>query len=130
MQRAFRAILQGAATVTALCGERVDWGKRPSNDPYPAICLHLIGDGEGHTLQGRDGLSGARVQVDCYGATYAEAGAVAEAVRDALDGYRQDGFRGIFLDARRDNSERGANEADRPFRVTLDFLTHWRSSNG
>lgn len=130
MQSAFRAILQGAPTVTAFCGERIDWVERVQGDPYPAILMHLIGDAAGHTLKGSDGLSNGRVQVDCYAEDYADAADLAKAVGLVLDGYRQDGFRGIFLDARRDNSERGANEADRPFRVTLDFLTHWRSSNG
>ncbi|NRB17722.1 MAG: hypothetical protein HRU33_09200 [Rhodobacteraceae bacterium] len=67
--------------------------------------------------------------MDCYAENYADAADLATAVGLVLDGYRQDGFRGIFLDARRDNTERGANEADRPFRVTMDFLTKWRSSN-
>ncbi|WIY25120.1 tail completion protein gp17 [Parasedimentitalea psychrophila] len=129
MQRAFRAILQGAPTVTAFCGGRIDWGARLPDDPYPAILMHLIGDVAGHTLTGSDGLSRGRVQVDCYAEDYADAADLAKAVGLVLDGYRQDGFRGIFLDARRDNTERGANEADRPFRVTMDFLTNWRSSN-
>jgi hypothetical protein len=129
MQQTFRALLKGAPSVTAFCGERIDWGARLQGDGYPAIEMHLIGDVAGHTLTGSDGLSSGRVQVDCYAKDYVEAAALAKAVGLVLDGYRQDGFRGIFLDARRDNSERGANEADRPFRVTLDFLTKWRSSN-
>ena len=35
-------------------------------------------------------------------------------------------FRAIFHDATRDGREGGTNDADRPFRVSLDFLTHWR----
>ena len=129
MQRAFRAILQGAPTVTAICGDRIDWVERLQGDPYPAILMHLIGDAAGHTLTGSDGLSIGRVQVDCYAEDHADASDLAKAVGLVLDGYRQDGFRGIFLNARRDNTTRGSNEADRPFRVSMDFLTNWSESN-
>lgn len=129
MQRALRAVLLGMPAVTALCAGRVDWGKRPQGDPYPAICLHLIGDREGHTLKGPDGLSQGRVQVDCYAETYGEAAEVARAVRDALNGYRGDGFRGVFLEGQRDNTERGSNEPDRAARVSMDFLVNWRERN-
>ena len=129
MQNAFRAILKGAQTVTDICGERIDWGARLQGDSYPAIAMHLIGDTAGHTLAGSDGLWRGRVQIDCFATDYADAAALAKAVGKVLDGYRQDGFRGIFLDAKRDNTERGSNEADRPFRVTMDFLTKWSSSD-
>ncbi len=129
MQVALRSMLRAVPAVAALCRVRVDWGKRPQGDPYPAICLHLIGDREGHTLQGPDGLSQGRVQVDCFAETYGEAAAVARAVRDALNGYRGGGFRGVFLEGQRDNTERGSNEPDRAARVSMDFLVNWRESN-
>lgn len=129
MQVALRSMLRAVPSVAALCGERVDWGKRPAKDPYPGICLHMVGDREGQTLRGPDGLSRGRVQVDCYAQTYAGAAELAAAVRHALDGYRQGGFRGVFLESQRDNTERGSNEADRAARVSMDFLVNWRESN-
>lgn len=129
MQVALRSMLLAVPAVAALCGERVDWGKRPAKDPYPGICLHLVGDRAGHTLRGPDGLSRGRVQVDCYAQTYAGAAELAAAVRLALDGYRQGGFRGVFLESLRDNTERGSNEPDRAARVSMDFLVNWRESN-
>lgn len=129
MQIELRSLLLGVPAVAALCGVRVDWGKRPAQDPYPGICLHLISDREGHTLQGPDGLSQGRVQVDCYAETSDGAAALTRAVRDALNGYRGGGFRGVFLEATRDNTERGSNEPDRAVRVSMDFLVNWRESN-
>jgi hypothetical protein len=129
MQGALRAVLRGMPAVAALCAERVDWGKRPAKDPYPGICLHLIGDREGFTLRGSDGLSRGRVQIDCYAEDYTGAADLAEAVRLGLNGYRQGGFRGVFLESLRDNTERGSNEPDRAARVSMDFLVNWRESN-
>jgi uncharacterized protein DUF3168 len=127
MQSTLRAILEDAPTIKVLCGDRIDWAARPQDDGYPAILMHLINDASGHTLDGSDGLSRGRVQIDCYGDGYGDATNLAKAVVQVLDGYRQDRFRGIFLDVRRDNTERSTNEAERPFRISLDFLTNWRA---
>ncbi|WP_065328178.1 tail completion protein gp17 [Tritonibacter mobilis] len=124
-----RAILRASAPVAALCANRVDWGARPQGDDYPAIALHQVGGTQGHTLQGTDGLFQGRVQVDCYALHYSEARTLAQAVKLTLDGYRQDGFRGVFLMEDRDTSERGSNEADRPCRVSLDFFVNWRTAH-
>jgi len=46
-------------------------------------------------------------------------------VRAVLDGYSGGGFQGVFLAGSRDTREGGTNEAERPFRVSLDFITHF-----
>ena len=127
MEEAFKDVLTGNATVTALApAARINWGSRPQGSPLPAVVLNVVSDNEGLTLKGRDGLSVGRVQVDCYGATYTQAKQLSRAVRSALSGYRGGSFRLVEHVATRDSREGGTNEADRPFRVMLDFLTHWR----
>lgn len=125
MEQAFRTLLTGAVSVTALVPTAgINWGAAPQGSAPPAIVMNIVTDANGHTLQGVDGLSVGRVQVDCYGLTYASAKAVARAVRALLDGYRGGSFRAIMLEASRDTHDTGA--ADRPYRISLDFNTFWR----
>lgn len=125
MEEAFRALLLGSASVTALVGQRVGWGSHPQGQPYPAVVLHVISDAEGHVLTGSPtGLSLGRVQVDCYAATYAAAKGLARAVRALLDGHRGGSFDGILLAGTRDGREDAGPEP--LFRVSLDFLTYYR----
>ena len=125
MEEAIRARLLATAAVTALCGNRVEWGASGQGSAYPRIVMWTIDDAEGHNLQGPDGHSVGRVQVDCYALTYGASKQLSRAVRAVLDGYSGGGFQGVFLAGSRDTREGGSNEAERPFRVSLDFITHF-----
>lgn len=120
MEEALRAILAGSASVTALTGTRIDWGMRPQGQSMPAIALTNVNDGAIDHSQDGPGLSQARVQIDCYGGTYAAAKTTARAVRTLLDGYRGGMFQGAFLAGARDLSE-GEGET-RVHRVSMDFI--------
>lgn len=123
MEEAFRALLRASNDVTAFSGDRINWGAHPQSHPWPAIVLTVISDGEGHTLGGPDGLSRARVQVDCYALTYAAAKTMSRAVRTALDGFRGGIFQGVFLAGVRDGTD--TSGSDRLFRSSLDFFAHY-----
>jgi hypothetical protein len=125
MEEQLRALLLAATGVTALASTRVNFGEHPQGQPLPAVVLNTVQDAEGHDLEGVDDLSQGRVQIDCYAATYGAAKLLARAVRGALDGYKGGDFMGVFLVSARDGREGGTNEADRPFRVSMDFLTNW-----
>jgi len=115
-------------TVTRLVGQRISWGAQPQGLGAPYIVLQRISGAEGYTTSTRDGLEQARVQVDCWGATYAEAKTVSRAVVEALSGYSGGNFYGIFHAGSRDMREGGTNEAERLFRVSMDFMAHWRTT--
>ena len=125
MEEEIRALLLATAGVTALCGNRIDWGASAQGATYPRIVLFTINDAEGHNLQGPDGHSVGRVQVDCYALSYGQAKQLSRAVRAVLDGYSGGGFQGVFLAGSRDTREGGTNEPERPFRVSLDFITNF-----
>lgn len=125
MQEDFRALLMNDPAVSVLCGARINYAEHPQGAPLPAIVLTLIDDAEGHHLKGPDGLSTGRVQVDCYADTYADAMQLARAVRAKMDGYHDARFPGVFLDGTQGRRDGGSNEAERPYRVILDFLTNW-----
>jgi len=127
MEEALRAILLATSGVTALVGTRVNWGGHPQGLALPAIVLTVISDNLGHRLNGPDGLAQGRVQVDCYAGTYGAAKLLSRAVLAALDSYRGGNFSGVFHAGSRDGREGGTNEADRPFRVSIDFMTNWRT---
>ena len=126
MEESFRAYLLATSAVTDICSTRINFGTHPQGQALPAIVLNTVDDADGHTLIGPDGLSQGRVQADCYATTYGGAKLLSRAVRAALDGYSGGDFSGVFLAGSRDGREGGTNEAERPFRVSLDFLTNWR----
>lgn len=71
------------------------------------------------------------MQVDVYALTGDLAVRLAREVRNILDAFRGAGatgfFEGIFLTATRSGREGGANEAERPFRQSMDFDVNWRA---
>lgn len=132
MEKDLRDLLLATVGVLAVAGTRINWGSHPQGADLPAVVLNTIGDAEAYDLDGANGLSQGRVQADCYAMSYKGAKDLAAAVRAALSGYRGGGFRLIEHVATRDSrdggsSDGGSNEAERPYRVSLDFLTHWRA---
>lgn len=127
MEEDLRALLLADAAVAASVGSRVFWVSRQQGSALPALVLNVISGAEGRTMQGPDSVWTGRVQVDCYGASVTDAKVLARAAVAALNGYRQDRFRGVFHEATRDGREGGSNEADRPFRVSVDFMVNWRA---
>ena len=125
MEEEFRAILLASTAVTGIVGIRINWGAHPQGSAMPAIVLTTISANNGHTMASPDMLQESRVQVDCDGMTYGATKALSRAVLATLDGYEGGNFQGIFHAGTRDGREGGANEADRPFRVSMDFMTHW-----
>lgn len=111
--------------ITDLVGARIDWGSAPQGSAFPYIVLSMVSGFEGMHMNGTGPFEG-RFQVDCYGLTFGAADTVALAVIDALHFYRGGGFLIISHTSTRDSREDGSNEADRPFRASLDFNTTWR----
>ena len=132
MEEAFRArLLANAPLMALISADGVVFGDVPQGRAFPLITMFTVSGAEGHTMKGPDGLFQGRVQVDCLAVTMAGAKALGRAVVAALNGHRTagtgPGFDGIFHDSTRDGREGGTNEADRPFRSSLDFMVHWRT---
>jgi hypothetical protein len=126
MEEALIALLIGDGGLAALVGARVHGGSRPQGSGLPAVVIARIGGAPLYSDEGEVGLDQARMQVDCWGESYASAKLTARAVRRVLSGF--EGTVGgitiqfIMLDAERDFREGGANSAEYLFRTTLDFL--------
>ncbi|MCB2130807.1 MAG: DUF3168 domain-containing protein [Rhodobacteraceae bacterium] len=121
MEETFRSLLLNSGPVSSVVGSRVNFGAHPQGAPLPAIVLNTVSDVNEHHLNAPETLSQARVQVDCYADSYGGAKLLSRAVRSALDGEKT-AFQGVFFENSRDGREGGTNEADRPFRVSVDFL--------
>ena len=129
MEEDLRALLLADAAVTGVCGGRVHWGARPQASSLPALVLYVISKLPDYNLAAPSGVADTRVQADCWGIDYAGAKALQRAVEGVLSGYSGDiggtHFHGIFQAGARETRDGGEDEAERPFRVSLDFIiTH------
>jgi hypothetical protein len=118
MQSAVRARLKAR-----LAGVPVDWNLSHPGTAEPRIVLWQIGGPGDYGLDGPTGYGRARVQVDCYGASYAGAVDLARQVKAALGGYRGGVILGAFVADQRDmttDTGQGATVAG----VSLDFMIH------
>lgn len=127
MQEALRAKLIADATVTSLVTSRIYWVTRPQNSSMPAIVLQTISDGRPQHLKGFDDLRDTRVQVDCWGTTYAQAKAMAEAVINAA--VPESAGNGIIFNrAMVDAVDDGGEVVGTAFayRVRIDLIIWWQ----
>lgn len=120
MEELIRSLLKGDPAVSGLTSH-VNFGSLPQGAAYPAIVLNTISSIDGITLDGPMRLTQGRVQVDCYAATYLAAKQLSRAVLAVLHGYSGGALQGVFHAGSRDGREAGPTEADRPFRVSIDF---------
>lgn len=126
MEAEFRSLVIAASGLPV---QRVNWGEDPGETGSAYVTLHLIGQREGRTMQGPDGLITTRVQVDCYAPDFLGARVLATGIVRALDGRRDQTFRALFFDNLRATREAGANEGEAIYRRSLDFITHWRAAD-
>ena len=125
MEEALTARLIGAPSLAPLVGTRINWGERPKKDPLPAIAMLIVSPGRCYVHSGADPTGSPRVQFDCYGTTFAQAKAVARALRDILEEpAEQDGiaFSKSILDAERGPLAEDVGGGLKVYRVSMDFF--------
>lgn len=127
MEEALRALLRTTAAITALVpAASIDWRRNLPSVTEPRIVLHLINDGDTYMVDDVGDISEARVQIDCWATTYAQAKAISRAVRARLSGYQGGIFYQLRLAGARDAQTTGTNEPDDPAGVSLDFAFQYR----
>ena len=95
----------------------VAWGAMGDGTGTPRASVYRVGGLRDMHLQGK-GLMQGRLQIDCYGKTWAEANGAGDDIRAALEGYRGGPVQGAFLEAIRDGFE---GDAQLLQRVSLTF---------
>lgn len=118
--------LLAAAGVTALVSQRIWPGRRSQGSTLPAIVAHRIDGGREYHLKGDSGLSAARMQIDCWGDSYASAKRVARAVVASMSGARWTAggvrFDGVLIEDESDDTFDEGGQA--LFRTRLDLMVH------
>lgn len=95
----------------------IAWGTLGEGTTLPRASVYRTGGVQDHSMAG-PGTMTTTVQIDCYGATYAEAITASRAIRTALAGYSGGPIMGAFLQATRDSFE---DDAQLLHRVSLTF---------
>jgi hypothetical protein len=81
------ARLKAVTGVSNLVSTRVWADRAPRATPHPYVVLQRIGGEPIHHLANASGLANATVQIDVFASSGSSRDAVAEAVRDAIDGW-------------------------------------------
>ncbi|WP_426043699.1 tail completion protein gp17 [Caulobacter sp. DWR3-1-2] len=89
MEETLIAYLLASPSLVALIGDRLTPGVRTQGALLPALVFNLVSDLPDYSNSGPTGLTQARIQLDAYGATYAQAKAVARAANARLSGWRR-----------------------------------------
>ena len=124
------AYLAASTPITALVSDRIFPNAIPPAESFPCITFNRLSTEQPHHMTAAAGVQSARIQVDCWAkgrGGYSSAAAIAEAVRDRMDGYR--GTMGTVtvktthLHEQRDDYEAPTDAAELGvFKVSQDYL--------
>ena len=117
MEEELYALLSGALSFP------IAWGTLGQGTTLPRAAMFRVSGVRDMHNQGT-GLMQGRLQVDCYGNTFADAITASRAVGATLEGYAGGSILGVFLDSIRDGFE---DDADLVHRVSLTFQIHYRT---
>ena len=129
MEKALRAYLIADATLSGLIDTRLAWGVNDQGAIMPRVTLQKISGAPEYSDEGEAQLGQARVQVDCFAATYAGAIAIARAIRERVSGenFTQDDVTfDVFIDAERDDFEPGEGGRE-IYRYSMDLIV-WHNA--
>lgn len=85
MHEQLTARLLGVEPLTALIGQRFNWGRRVKKEGLPALTAMQVSPGRFTLHSGADATGNPRIQFNSYGATAAEAKAVKDALLTAME---------------------------------------------
>ena len=115
MEEHLQALLSGAVSFP------VAWGTLGPGTSLPRASVFRTSGVRDMVMRGNSVMT-TSIQIDCYGATYAEAISASRDIRTTLEGYRGGPVQGAFLQAVRDGF---TDDAQLLQRVSLTFsVTH------
>jgi len=130
MRVGLRAYLLDDAAIAAIVGSRVHPLVLPQGDTGPSIVYSRISAVGDHHMSAASGLVQTRLQLDCWAASLDNAAALADLVKQRLDGFSgtmlwgEDSpaeaivVQGIFFDGEREDFDNAA----KLHRVSRDYL--------
>ncbi len=84
-------LLSGDGTLSGLVGTRITPNLVPQGSSMPAVSYTQTSGLREQVMTGPVGLVNSRWQINCWGLSYASVRGVANAVREAIDGYSGSG---------------------------------------
>lgn len=131
MEESLTAYLLAFSGLTAIVGNRIQWAVRPQGSTLPQVVLHKIDGTPFYDDTGESQLFSARVQMDCWGRTYAESKNTARQIMARLSGavFTQSGivFQSVHCEDEQDDFERGAG-GEEFYRVRLDYIIIYKET--
>ena len=110
METALLALLRADVALAALVAKADNtglfWNHQPQATDYPCLVLWRGAGAPGYTMAGPDRLVSSVVQADVWATSVDSLWAIRDLVITRLSGYRDLTFRGIFLRAERQTSEK------------------------
>lgn len=88
VRAALRHYLLADGGIAGIVGTRVFPIKLPQGEIRPSIVYTRISDAGDHHMGGASGLGRPRIQVDSWAQTYDVAAALADSVKERIDGFR------------------------------------------
>jgi uncharacterized protein DUF3168 len=133
IEASLETYLKNNAGIAALVASRIYPQLIPENPTYPAISYEKTSGEHERSLTGSSGLAMADFELECWAKTYGGAKSVADAVRNALDGFSgmmgTDAVSEVHLDSDSDLFEISAgNEMQRLYGVQLSLTIWYRES--
>lgn len=126
IEEAIHTTLIGDATLAALVGTRVYNLRLPQKPTYPGVTLARVSTDEDLAHDGPTGYETARFQIDSYAATSAAVRAVANAVRDALNGLSGTAGGVVIHVISFENQVDEWGDLLDVWRITQDYMVQWR----
>lgn len=127
MQLDLRQKLLDTEALATLASGGITWGQALQLPAGPYVTLRVTSAAYGFSHDGLSGLNTARVQIDCFAGTYADANALRTLVIETLCGFQgvqgATDFRAIVP-----NQGRDFDPVDDTFRCLADLSVTWRAS--
>ena len=135
MSTDLRAHLVADSGVSAIT-TRIRLKRSEQSDDLPRIVIHRISGDHKHHMTAATGKVIGRFQIDCHASSPIDAEALAEAVRQSLDGFRGTMNGGTFVEMCHLDDERdtytppleGGRASDGVDTTQLDYLIGWNVS--
>lgn len=126
IEQALLTALAADAPLTALVGTRIYPVTAPQGTAAAYVTYEKVTGNPYHDHGGSGNLRWARISYMCHAPTYSQAKAVADAIRDVLDGYRgtlDDVSIGSILSE--EDADIGLDDVTRMQLVAVDFMVQY-----
>lgn len=112
MEKELRALIREFLPVIP-----VNFGVNPENSGYPACVLNVISSPRTHNMDGKDGLTRSRVQIDVYAMTYAEMTETRDIIASAVDCFQGTAIHRAFYEDSTQTLEDGKHRTRMTFAI-------------